>query len=519
MFRQIDYFAGEADIKPLLHTWSLAIEEQFYFVFPLVLLWTKKRLRIVVLLSLFGCSLALCMVLASIHPSAAFYFAPTRGWELLFGALCALTPFLPLPDRSSRIAGVVALIILILLFVSPPDHTHPRGNAILCTIATAVLLLYRQPILTSGPVAFVLSKLGDWSYSLYLIHWPLLAFSYNIFAGAPPATATAAVVIASLLLAYLQFRFVEEPFRRSAASSPRVVFSCAALGAATCFVPHWLLAGNRPPPNDAAYQRRANVGLSKECDYKDLFVAKQTCVMGPAPMVAVWGDSIAMSLVEGIRSTLPVSRSQLLQATRSECGPAMGLVPAPRGKHDPARAAACVAFNESVLRVLTTNSSIDAVVLSASFSRYAQPRDSFYRNGTVEPQTQDVALHSFADTIERLKTAGKRVVLVAQPPSIDVNIGLCLERQMSRLFTRAPGDCAIPRRTYEQMHEPSIRLVRAIGLRTNTPIVWPSDFLCQQDVCETQHEGSLLYVDRGHLSYAGSALLGKRVNFGTLLFP
>lgn len=519
LFRQIDYFAGEADIKPLLHTWSLAIEEQFYFILPLVLLWTKKRLRFLVLLSLCGCSLALCFVLASTHPSAAFYFAPTRGWELLVGALCALTPLPPLPNQTSRLLGIFALIVLLFILIAPPDHIHPRWNAVVCTMSTAVLVLYKQPFLTSGHVALLLSALGDCSYSLYLIHWPLLAFSYNIFAGAPTPIATATVLVAAGILAYVQFRFVEEPFRRSSVKSYRVVFSCAALGAAICFLPHWLLANNRPSPNDAAYQRRANVGLSKECDYHGPFVIKQSCVTGPAPTVAVWGDSIAMGLVEGIRATLPPSNSQLLQATRTECGPAIGLVPVPNGRHDPARAAACVAFNESVLRFLTTSPSIEAVVLSASFSRYAQPRDSFYMNGSIEPQTQDLALKSFSDTINQLKTAGKRVFLVAQPPSIDINVGLCLERQMSHLFTRAPEDCNIPRRAYEQMHEPSIRLVRTIGLRTNVITVWPSEVLCHQDICETQNNGRLLYVDRGHLSYAGSDLFGRRARLGALLFP
>ncbi len=220
-----DYFSSHADEKPLLHTWSLAVEEQFYLIFPF-LLWglfrvARLRSRTVVLLVLivgFAISFALSIYGVVYHPRAAFYLLPTRAWELLLGALL---PFLP-PDPSLlnrrmlreffSLAGFG--LILIPVFLYTPQTPFPGFAALVPCLGTALLIWANGQIvdglLKTRPLVFI----GSISYSLYLWHLPFLAFSHYLALGPIPSGQRAAILCFAFLVATLSWKYVETPFRK-----------------------------------------------------------------------------------------------------------------------------------------------------------------------------------------------------------------------------------------------------------------------------------------------------------------
>ena len=143
LWQQSGYFDSSADLKPLLHTWSLALEEQYYFVLPLVLIWAGQRWRGWLLLALALASAGLCLWLNDEAPSASFYLLPSRAWELILGSLCAL-PAVRERVRSlpARIDSAwLALPIMASSLIWGWDEVHPRTDALLVCLATAILIL------------------------------------------------------------------------------------------------------------------------------------------------------------------------------------------------------------------------------------------------------------------------------------------------------------------------------------------------------------------------------------------
>ncbi len=238
-WQQSGYFAAASELNPLLHTWSLAVEEQFYIIFPLVLmaLWRwKLRAVWMVLATLTVCSLLLADYASTRVPSANFFLLPTRAWELGIGALLALWLMRrPQPSgilaEALGLAGLAAIAVSVLLY--GPQTPFPSFHALLPVLGTAAVLYAAQPATLAGRLLSWKPAVGIGliSYSAYLWHQPLFAFArLTAPETEPPLWLMLLLAGASLGLAGLSWRFVERPFRRKDGFGRGAVFSMAAAG-------------------------------------------------------------------------------------------------------------------------------------------------------------------------------------------------------------------------------------------------------------------------------------------------
>jgi peptidoglycan/LPS O-acetylase OafA/YrhL len=233
-----DYFDVSADTRALLHTWSLAVEEQFYLFHPfaVVLIWRwNRRLLLPVLIVTGLLSFALSIAALGRFPSATFYMLPTRAWELLIGAVLAVWPTRITLGRASRgVLGVAALgLVLIPMFVYDRATAFPGLAALPPCLGTAMLIMVGTDGTT--PISRLLAweplrRIGLISYSLYLAHWPILAFMRSLSSpDEPDLLWRVAAIPASFVLAWLSYRLVEQRFRH--AKKPDQIFRVA-LGSA-----------------------------------------------------------------------------------------------------------------------------------------------------------------------------------------------------------------------------------------------------------------------------------------------
>lgn len=238
-WQESGYFDSPALLKPLLHTWSLAIEEQYYLLFPLLLLlvWRFGRKRVVLLLAVLAASSLILAQWGALHkPAATFFLLPTRGWELLLGGFIAIYHSGPLPRRQAggkhlgEAAGIAG-ILLIFAAVFAFDETTPFPSfyTLLPTLGTALIILYATPDTLIGRLlsARLLVGIGLISYSAYLWHQPFFAFARLRSAEPPSTILMLGLAAASLVAAWVSWRFVETPFRRKSAFTRGQVFSLA----------------------------------------------------------------------------------------------------------------------------------------------------------------------------------------------------------------------------------------------------------------------------------------------------
>ena len=235
--RQSGYFDTAAELKPLLHTWSLGVEEQYYVLFPLLLLlvWRAGRAGIAVVLAALG-GLSLYQSITRVHEPAAIYLLTTRGWELAIGALIAL-PAGSEPFKGRRLlrevagAGGVAMVCYAVLAFTE-ETPFPGAAALVPTLGTALILTCAgRDTLTGRLFATApLVGVGLVSYSAYLWHQPLLAFARQAWPDGLGTGSLAALCLLSLALAYVSWRFVEQPFRRPGAVTRRQIFTLAFTG-------------------------------------------------------------------------------------------------------------------------------------------------------------------------------------------------------------------------------------------------------------------------------------------------
>ena len=366
------YFEPLAAEKPLLHTWSLGVEEQYYVVFPIVvvLCWRLGRKRLAwivaaVAISSFGLS----QWWSRHDPVANFYLAPARAWELLLGCLVAFASFdVPLHRRLAQwqndlLAGLGLTLIVGSVFLCNESMPFPSVYALPATLGAVLVVAFAAG---TTRVARLLSLkwlvgIGLISYSAYLWHQPLFAFARILTLNRVEKHVMAMLATLSLPLAFLTWRFVEVPLRSKSFVSRRIVFSAISILSMT-FVTVGALSNSYAPSGDSGYLKRANCGLSCECEFATDFTPIPACITASDPRFVIWGDSYAMHLVPAIVASDPAIA--LAQATRSVCGPLIDVGPFIRAASFYNRnwAEECIKFNRSVISYIERKQSVEVVV-------------------------------------------------------------------------------------------------------------------------------------------------------------
>lgn len=520
LWRQGGYFSSTAELNPLLHFWSLAIEEQYYLFAPLGLMVLGRRWRVPVVALAVIVSLALCLHAAAGRPGTAFYLLPFRAWELGLGSLGALLLGTRGALRSPRIVFGAAWAALILIPILPTPFPHPGVDALIVCIATLIIILQAdEGALTrrwTRPFSRLLKPVGDISYSLYLVHWPLLAFLANAYLEPPPLAARLAALAAALALAVLMYRFVEQPIQTGRIRADRRFYLVVA-GVTATLIGACAVAIAITPRASAG--QGPNLGLGAACNYTGAFQPRAECMIGPDPQVMVWGDSYAMHLLPGMAEA--AGSRGVIQATRSDCGPFLGLGILSK-EHSRAAAESCMAFNRSVLAYVAVTPTIRTVVLSSPFLFYAWERGPDYRllteDGRIVAPGPETAAADLRRLIAALRAKGKTVVIVAPPPSTGVDIGRCLVRKAEgKLLLGAPSDCSLDRSAYIKNQAPVLDFLDII--EETVPVARISIVTCGATRCATRMNGTNLYVDGGHLTPQGSRMLAEIMRWDELLAP
>ncbi len=358
-WKEAGYFATANELKPLLHTWSLAVEEQYYVLFPLFLMlaWRFIGKRWIVGLLFVGAlaSLAASEWALTRFSSASFYLLPTRGWELLIGALAAFYLFskaetnnnpTQLPLVVSQAASLLGLLLITYaVFAYDKSTPFPGVNALLPTIGTVLIVLFAYPTTLVGKLLGhqLLVGIGLISYSAYLWHQPLFSFARYGSIEEPSRIVYLLLIVISLLLAFLTWKFVETPFRNKNIVKRKQIFWFGLIGS-LFFISVGLIGiankgfekrFNMPTSLSSSFglTQRANECFDKPNAYKnddwlcDIGVKSVSTgsTSDSKPAFLVFGDSHSKSLFDAFNQAALQANTQALYSGTSYCTPFLGI--------------------------------------------------------------------------------------------------------------------------------------------------------------------------------------------------
>ena len=509
---QTGYFDHAAAEKPLLHTWSLAVEEQFYLALPLML-WALSRVargRIALpaaLAALGPASFALAVWLMNSDRSAnAFFMSPPRAWEFLIGGLVASPGFPvlrhPLAQQIAR--GVALVVIAIPMFSLRQGPGFPGFNALAPCVGAAMFIwsgvgvpsLKRSAISPLSVVRFF----GRISYSLYLWHWPLFTFArFSKNSLVLDGFDKVALFALTVLISYLSWRFVEQPFRqRTLAPTRQAAFRIAGLATVVLLAGSavgLVLSRTASDADRAALQLEAYNAYNYQPLYRfgKCFVP-ESGVFGDSCLALatgktnwlLWGDSLAAHYFHGLHTTTDPQTIKILQATQAACMPTLNA--AAQGN------ASCRGF-AAQMDAFFGDHKPDLVVMSADWLEYARP-----------PRF-DGMIADLKQTILKLNELGIAVVLLGPAAQFRARLPSMLMRAHLRRIEARPEDFALPDIfALDQMMQAALR---ADAKFSYISVV---DAVCPARQCPLTIAGGIpLSWDHAHLTAEGSAYVMARV--------
>lgn len=500
---QSGYFEGDAAYKPLLHLWSLGVEEQFYLVFPvcIVVLLRRSERAAAWFVGLAGAgSFLACVALTNVDPDAAFYLPFTRFWELLAGASLALAErrVASPQGRPAEAAAFVGALALVGSFVLLDEQGPFPGWRAAGPVIGALLLLWAGPgtwlarvALSRGPLPW----LGEVSYAAYLWHWPVLVIArYATGQPLPPALALGLTACA-VLIAWRSTVQLEKPFRSGALTqarfaTPGLVVAMAVVAVASPRVGEFFRA--REAFIDNLQNARANIKgdpwrKADHC-FVDINTAAEfgaACLGGvdERPLAILWGDSHAGSLWQGLEAQAHEHGYRIGQLTVSSCAPLVETIADHNIQCDTMR----VRAQETIARLKPR-----LVILSARWAR-----------GYPEDRILDLV----GPTIAWLRSVGVERVLVLGPlPMWQPNLPAAVLAEAMKGVVLTPPD-RISKGVYENAFDMTPRL-RTRALAAGAEFVSPLEALCEGRDCriwaDPNAKDVLMAYDDAHLTPQGS---------------
>ena len=494
---QSGYFDTASHMKPLLHTWSLGVEEQFYIVYPVLgLLLVKyvksKRAILSVLALLLAASFTASVVFPGYERGDSFYLPHLRAWELLLGAVLAFAAP-PVPENSGTketISWFGVALILFPVFLYTADTTFPGLGAVPPCLGAALIIYARTEnnnvmgrILHASAPVFI----GRISYSLYLWHWPVIVL-YRYYKIGDLNNYERIVLFALMIaLSYLSWRFIEMPIRRYGGHWPRILAGAAASSAVLLVLG---LGGHIENGFPGRFDRLTNqVSDAKASDYRICFLDKGQSfeewdagrctylspVAGRQNVVLLWGDSHADHFTPGLTKLQEKLPMTLVKATFAGCPPIIDYAE----RDNPH----CKDFNDGIMSVIRMQKP-DFVLLVARWNAF---RDPYYLSDRL------------SDTVEQIKQAGSIPIIIGETPSFAApvpDIVFMLEERGRNPDWFSASDSF---RADEA--------IEAAAKKLGAVYYSPRKDICHEGTCRIRQDGNILYRDESHLTDFGSLYL------------
>ncbi|WP_306113174.1 MULTISPECIES: acyltransferase family protein [unclassified Roseovarius] len=511
---QSGYFDTGAELKPLLHTWSLAVEEQFYIIFPLLLmaLWRFYRSMVFwILLGLCVVSLGYAHWGAYTYPSATFFLLPARGWELLIGSLAAYRlqhGFSAPPNLTSNLLSAAGLLAIAYAVVDFNERTpFPSLYALAPTVGTALVILFAVP----GTVVYRLLSLkacvgiGLISYSMYLWHQPIFVFARYITALPEGSYVFLALTVLTTALAFFSWRFVERPFRTKKFPVARVLSGAALASVAVLALGFALpkLANQTADETDymthwqgwtACYPFGSREEAGGGCRIMDAT---------RAPTMAVIGDSHAGHLASGIREFYEGSDENVLILLSGGCYPTVS-----RATDSEDFMQCEQGFMDKAIAHVIADPDIAKVIVSGYGNLELLGNQAFHGTDFAAsdvPGRQELLTDGLIETIGGLMGAGKKVLFITDNPEMIEHPAHCSTRFASLL-----GTC--PHKVSQSEFEERSQPMNAVTARVQAAfpdlqVVDGKTVFCDGSYCYSGSAEANWYQNRHHLTPTGSLML------------
>ncbi len=510
-YQDASYFAQGVDVKPLLHTWSLAVEEQFYLLFPFILIAFRRVSRRSFAWAILGLSIAsfvLSVYCSYRHPRANFYLLPPRAWELLIGSFLAANATRTPSNRwlADLVSWTGFLAILFAVFFYTSATRFPGVSALLPCLGTAFIIWSNDQSLTSvgkllslSPVVFI----GMISYSLYLWHWPMLVFFKYVTLGPIPLVQRILLLMISVGLATLSWKFVETPFRKRTILKKRAhIFSFGG-----CTTAALILAGllvfrmqgmpSRIPQAALQYlgQSNGDAPADRELTLADarqgrFFELGEVNTNLPASFL-VWGDSHAKVLMPVLDSLCKEHSCRGVVASHSQTAPLVDY----GSEGEWSLKGDSIPFNDAVVDFIRAQHVRD-VLISVRWDYY------------IDADKGTDKLHrGLLATVQALRNSGARIWILRQVPRYEWNVpkGLAL----TVMHGRNPEQLGMALEAYRaqaKLQDPIFD-----GIAANYPNVKVLDpgpsFAPGSARCTVARDGKPVYLDADHVNYIGAMLL------------
>jgi peptidoglycan/LPS O-acetylase OafA/YrhL len=544
------YFTNGAQFNPLLMTWSLAVEEQFYILFPIAMLAAvslKRHLvaHIVAICSMLSFLLSVWGV--SYHPTMAFFLLPTRAWEIGAGVLLAISVYerrssdRASGNRATHVLGALGAALIIYSILVCRSTQFPGVAALLPVVGTLLLIGQRNSFvgraLSARPAVFV----GKLSYSWYLWHWPMLSFA-RIVSDRPLALGvTLSIAGLSFFAAIASFYLVEQPLRRSSTHARPMLIRYATLLLIISTIPLFLLVKKGLPHRRAQLAEMEEQGRNVTNDVCLAAYGKTSprltreCISlaNDRHIVALIGDSHAGTLAETLRSLAVKSGYDFDEIGKSSCPP-LHNVTSYMPNH-PGHDRECAEFNLKTLNYICSNPRIELVIIAGYWSApFSQREENFgyvlasgnhmgvsryvplppHHTGVSYDASRENFQYGLEGEVEQLRAAGKRIILIKDAPEFDfnpvryeiarfipmrLNVGKIISSASGVVLQKASGRAP----AYDDHEQRAI--IDAIGARYSDLNIYDlKKNLCEDGECTFLSHGSLLYIDPNHLSRTGA---------------